>query len=79
MQSRMLVCDWQKQQYFSHVHFDSEWSHWEQTVIIPSPLYGAPMGTRDGRRRCRRLTYLGLSFFALSVGKLRSAAVGDTR
>lgn len=47
MQSRTLVCDWQKQQYFSHVHFDSERSHWEQTVIISrSFLLGPRQQTR---------------------------------
>jgi len=29
----MLSCDWQKQQYFEQVHFDSVRSHCEQTVI----------------------------------------------
>jgi hypothetical protein len=33
MQSRMLCCDWQKQQNFSQVHCVSGLSHCEQTTV----------------------------------------------
>jgi hypothetical protein len=47
----MLVCDWQKQQYLSQVHFCSDWSHWEQRVITCGYL---PLRPKPAFRSTRR-------------------------
>jgi hypothetical protein len=37
MQRRIPSCDWQKQQYLSHLHSVSGLSHCEQRVVIGFP------------------------------------------
>jgi len=50
----MLSIEWQKQQYFSHTHFDWGWSHCEQTVVMRSPLrWERVLRTIVGQARAR--------------------------